>query len=35
MILEELRNPEKFEVTLPRLVKILDDNPSVNLDDNL
>ena len=35
MILEELKNPEKFEIILPKLVKILDDNPSVNLYDNL
>jgi hypothetical protein len=35
MIVEELRKPEMFEIALPKLVKILDEHPEINLDDYL
>jgi hypothetical protein len=31
-IVADLRNPEKFEATLPKLVKILNDHPELKLD---
>ena len=34
-IVDDLRNPEKFEMTLPKLVKILNDHPEINLDNYL
>jgi cytoskeleton-associated protein 5 len=34
-IVDDLRNPEKFEATLPRLVRILNEHPEINLDNYL
>jgi hypothetical protein len=34
-IVEELRNPEKFESAIPKLAKYLDMNPSTDLNEYL
>ena len=34
-IVEELRNPEKFENAIPKLYRFLENNPQIDLNDYL